>query len=299
LRYNLRFWLFLGGDPMDTVAAIYSENISQQFSPWYIRNFAIVPDVNGDGYDDFVCGRDRSGPDQSGYLLFFGSAEPDLVPDRVLQNNRNVFGNIMHIAGGDVNADEYGDVITISPDGNNGEGELHIYFGSRFMDTTAAINIRTRDVYGYNTGGRMGAVGDYNGDGLQDFVSYFIWSRGGQDYGALTLHGGSRDWRVSVDRPKLPKTYPKVINLSLHPNPFNAVLNVRIREIQTGECRVRLIDIAGRIVIDRIFSVQSQDEQLVTVDAAELPTGIYIVSVLNRTSSGKSQSALAKALLLR
>ncbi|MBM3330195.1 MAG: T9SS type A sorting domain-containing protein, partial [Calditrichaeota bacterium] len=94
-------------------------------------------------------------------------------------------------------------------------------------------------------------------------------------------------------------TYPKVINLSLHPNPFNAVLNVRIREIQTGECRVRLMDIAGRMVSDRSISFRQQDEVSFVIDTAELPTGIYIVSVLYRTSSGKSQSALAKALLLR
>jgi len=299
LRYNLRFWLFLGGDPMDTVAAIYSENISQQFSPWYIRNFAIVPDVNGDGYDDFVCGRDRSGPDQSGYLLFFGSAEPDLVPDRVLQNNRNVFGNIMHIAGGDVNADEYGDVITISPDGNNGEGELHIYFGSRFMDTTAAINVRTRDFYGYNTGFGMGAVGDYNGDGVKDFVSYVPMERGGNYYGILTLHGGSRDWRVSVKEPVYPAMQPRSIRIKLHPNPFNAELKVRISELQGGECRLRLMDIAGRMVSDKSISFRQQDEVSFVLDTTELPTGIYIVLVLNRLSSGKWQSALAKALLLR
>lgn len=73
--------IYLGGNPMDTVAYIQVE--TNIFYPRHLVNYALLPDVNGDGFDDwgFSWIATNGREDYDGYFLFYGSEEPDFEPD--------------------------------------------------------------------------------------------------------------------------------------------------------------------------------------------------------------------------
>jgi hypothetical protein len=162
-------------------------------------------DVNGDGFDDIILGvRVRNGPagEKAGrsYVLYGGNSLPQSLSVNAIGSDGITFEGIgandqsggSVAAGGDLNGDNYDDLIIGAtggdPNGDNGAGEVYLVEGgpalpaSYLLSTmneggTVLAGIQPIDIAG-NT---VAFAGDVNNDGFDDvMVGAYLADPGGQ-----------------------------------------------------------------------------------------------------------------------
>jgi hypothetical protein len=153
-------------------------------------------DVNGDGYADVIVSVDLFNDEEDGegrVWVFHGSASGlDAKPSWYAEGDQlnEAFGRAVAGAG-DVNGDGYDDVVVGSPQFKSGkasEGRAFVFLGSETgLATTAAWGAEGPLEYGY-FGISVGAAGDVNGDGFDDFL---VGAFGHGDSGKAFLYLGS------------------------------------------------------------------------------------------------------------
>ena len=161
--------------------ARYRGVTSQEFVGAYVAG---AGDVNGDGYDDFLVGRetDGNGFDAKAYLYFGpnvpgpGTAEAT-APVRFYGSSSDQCP--CTVAGlGDIDGDGYDDLaigVTRSSE-RNGGGTVYLFYGGPDGTFSQSTPLSTTDMafYGEAAGDQAGtalsAAGDLNGDGYDDFV---------------------------------------------------------------------------------------------------------------------------------
>ena len=146
-------------------------------------------DLNGDGYSDVVSGKQTLG--EYNYIyIFYGDPTMDDQPDVVLVGEINYgYGSV--IAVGDINGDDYDDVIA------GGTSRCRIYFGGNNMDSIPDITIYSP--YGAREYAEAVVCGDLNNNGYDDYI---VGAYGTNNYvGRVYIYFGSSN----------PDTIPDVI----------------------------------------------------------------------------------------
>ncbi len=287
--------LYLGGDPMDTTAYWQMEDFhdgERVLDPFTV---VMLPDVNDDGYDDWGMYWQQSfqGWEIDGYYVYFGGEEPDAEPDLDLEGNHNIFGTDGLLSGGDFNGDGIGDIVTTNRCGYMYNGELHLYFGSQFIDESASIVINTLGEYGIGAlGASLGSVGDFNDDGSDDFVINL--APAGRASGVILLLAGNAEWEVFV--PNCEEKLPETLNFDIYPNPFNDSVKLRLFTARRGSYRIQMLSIRGSVVWETVIN---GDTEQVSVSAEKTPAGVYIFRCRSISSANKCQIQYRKAVLVR
>ncbi len=179
--------------------------------------------------------------------LYFGSEEPDTTFDLDLQGNHQPWSFDGDLNGGDINGDGFGDIITGLWAGYMTDGEVHIHFGSRWMGNNADIIINALEDYGEvyeRLGSHLGAIDDYNGDGLNDFLGSTLYND--NEALPLVIFSGNDEWEHSA--PLKNHLLPEHISLKAFPNPLNSTINFTFSLIQTAEVTIDIHNTAGRRV---------------------------------------------------
>ena len=167
----------------------------QNSNGFFGTSVATAKDFNGDGFDDVVVGAPgvtHSGLFRSGSAyIFFGQnytspitltdeGDADVIfehPTSIGFTAGDFFGG--SVGGGDFNNDGFSDVIVGAwQDDNNGEGNsgsAFIFFGRNSVTQLRLTADANSDVIinGQNSGDNLGkaaSVGDFNGDGFDDFI---------------------------------------------------------------------------------------------------------------------------------
>ena len=305
LNSTPRFSLFLGGSEPDTIPALTWDFDS--FANVEMDNgFSLLPDINGDGYDDWGVALSY-GAFSDGYYIFFGSDSPDLEVDLILAGNNASGGAVGDICGGDFNGDGYGDIVTSNSRGYHNEGEINITFGhpglpnGKIISSNIILNGENGDLAEfYMMGQKVGAVGDYNGDGMDDFVfKAFVphyYPGGVHSTPGLFILAGNREWKVDVSEDEF--SQPSSLAITAYPNPINGVVTLSIHSGQDNLGSLFITDINGREAwkMDNL-TLESGTTNLIW-NTINVPAGVYIV-LLQYGSGNQIKTVSQKLVVLK
>jgi hypothetical protein len=273
------YYLFLGGAPMDTTPLFHFRN--DHYEGLNLKSFAMLPDVNGDGYDDWGIFWFNGLQQVSGYYIFFGGRNPDMEPDLTLHGNDADLGYLGEIASGDFNGDGISDIVTSGWGAYHQGGEINIFLGSRWgIHKSPDISVDCRQVYGdeyASLGWKLGAVGDYNGDGIDDFVT----QRRAFNPPITVVLAGSRNWRLAAPEESSP--LPQDYSLTVSPNPFNNTATIIFNMPQPGNATLHVYDIQGRRISTLMDSNLPVGELKTFWNPSNTGSGIYLLTAEFKT----------------
>jgi len=286
--------LYLGGNPPDTIPAVRIRAIDYDLT----ENFAMLPDVNGDRFDEWGIYWNR-GIESGGFHIFLGGEEPDGVPDVNLEGTRNMWKEEGKIAGGDFNADGFGDIVTTTYGGPDGGeySEMMIHFGNRWFrndqeEHRADIYLDMSNVYGgiyplYV--GNLGAVGDYNGDHVQDYC----W--GGSSRRVL-IFAGNRNWQLKVPgEPTSPIQF--TLSMRISPNPFNNSIQIQYSVSEASNIKLEIFDVTGRQVA--LFDESKRGPEAVSLEWHTENSGVFLVVLSSTNPTSEPKRIIKKIVCIR
>ena len=200
----------IGQNLSDVDASFYGENDGDNSGV----SVAIVGDVNGDGYDDFLIGspsNDENGGDSGQVYLYFGGPTGWSMDTNIYNADATFLGeNANDAAGwevsgaGDVNGDGYDDflVAATSYDVTTDEGKVYLIFGRAAGWTTDTVLSSSNASFigrlnNEFAGFSLAAAGDVNGDGFGDFLIGAPWSSNNRGITYL-IFGKATDWSTNV-----------------------------------------------------------------------------------------------------
>ncbi len=171
-----RAYIYFGGITMDNTADVIVDGENPGTDNNFGESVSAAGNFNGDLFDDVIVGAsDYPDDDDKGraYVYFGGNPmtnTPDVIFDG--ENNQDEFGTSVSGAG-DVNNDNYDDVIVGAPDypANVETGRAYIYFGNDALENTADVimdgeNPGTDNNFGESVSG----AGNVNGDAFDDVI---------------------------------------------------------------------------------------------------------------------------------
>jgi hypothetical protein len=162
-------------------------------------------DVNNDGYDDVIVGAPEytigiQGQSREGRAYVFYGAENGLstTPGWIIEGSQSNehLGTAVGTAG-DVNGDNYDDIIVGAPQYSNGEtneGRVYVFLGFGGGQTTSLFWSAESDHAQALFGASVGTAGDVNDDTYDDVViGAPYYNDGESDVGAAFVFYGSTD----------------------------------------------------------------------------------------------------------
>lgn len=267
---NGRIHLFWGGPEFDSVPdlTIMRRGENTYEATQFGRVMACPGDLNADGYDDlFVASSDY---DDTAWV-YFGGSEMDSLPDVV------IVGFFKHAApAGDINGDGYDDLITSCDWSFASSGHVFIFYGGPAFNSLADVRIYNSDspVYLDHFGMAIAGLGDFNGDGVDDFAFSALDAL---SRGVVYIYSGTGEpTDVPDDQENLPTSFTLRQN---YPNPFNPQTTIDFTLPRRGSVKITVVDVLGRqvaMLADRVMSSGQHTIVWGNEDAGgNLASGIY------------------------
>ena len=163
-----RAYIYFGGSSMNNIADVIltGEELFSNFG----YSVSTAGDVNGDGFDDVIVGAYGYSLNKGRAYLFFGGAIMNNIVDVIFNGaaSGDYFGISVSNAG-DVNQDNYDDVIIGAHGYNTNYGHSYIYYGGEIMNNDADVTM-----VGQNSNSQFGlsvsSANDLNKDGFSDVI---------------------------------------------------------------------------------------------------------------------------------
>ncbi|MBL7191351.1 FG-GAP repeat protein [bacterium] len=271
-------YIFFGGAEPDTIPDL---TIATEYK------FAIVEDLNGDDFDDFVtidC--EFVGYEIYKVMVYFGGVNMDNQCDMELSIS-SYAGTPSEISStGDCNGDGYGDIIVGNFNAFGSMGAVYIYFGSPWMDGICDVLFTG----GLNIGSVIGECGDVNNDGIDDIM----WGAA-IPYGYVNIFAGDSAWAVGVEE-RIPSSPPSDFALiKAYPNPFNAKIAISFQLTADSDVELTVYDLQGREVQTLVTGLLSLGYHEAVFDGSDLSSGIYFI----RLTVDSGQSTVKKVVLMK
>jgi len=280
---------YFGGPDFDTIADFQINNTSPQFG----KTLVPLGDFNADGYEDILIAGGANDP----YGVYFGGPAMDDSMDIQVTTWTGYSPPTDADCVGDINNDGYPDLVwTYMLD-----GEVHVYLGGPDVDSLPDVFWRDSDVPGPQDyyGREVRGVGDFNGDGVDDFAVYSRTSSGTLWTGQVDFYAG---WdTTAVDAPDdNPLLLPDNIRLRQnYPNPFNPSTTIEFELPCRMEITLNVHNVLGQEVKSLISGSFGAGLHRATWDGTDqsgraVASGVYFY----RLSTGADQVS-RKMLLLK
>ena len=163
-------------------------------------------DYNGDGISDFVVAFEGLDRETSNLVIYFGSQSgagtnkkkinvSDVLPDVT----ESIYGFQSVANAGDVNNDGFDDIIASTPFVRNEtdtEKKIYLVLGGNDVGSEIVVIDYTNKIdraYYFYLGYNVAGVGDFNGDGVDDFAIGLDDSFGDYSSGRVDLYFGNSD----------------------------------------------------------------------------------------------------------
>jgi len=170
--------IYLGSAAMDNVSDINltGENSSDKFG-WSVSG---AGDMNGDGFDEVICGAPGFASGKGKMYVYYGSASMDQYSDitKTGESSSAYFGYSVSDAG-DINGDGFNDILAGAYGANIFMGKVYFY-QYRTDPPRIPNDLTLTGVPGSGFGIISSDAGDVNGDGYSDFISSAPYSNGGR-----------------------------------------------------------------------------------------------------------------------
>jgi len=159
-------YIFFGGALLNNIPDVIM--IGEATNNYFGGAVSSAGDVNNDGYDDVIVGAMWYGGGTGRGYIYFGGAAMNNVPDVIMTGEGGYFGTSVSTTG-DVNGDEYSDVIVGAYRYSSNIGRTYVYFGGSTMNNVADVVMTgagSEALFGTTTS----TAGDVNGDGYSDVI---------------------------------------------------------------------------------------------------------------------------------
>lgn len=163
-----RAYIYFGGSAMNNVTDVVMTGASNNY--FFSESVSSAGDVNGDGYSDILIGASGYSSNTGRAYIYYGGSTMNNIVDVTMTGEAtyNEFGSSVSFAG-DVNKDNYADVIIGAREYNSGDGRAYIYFGSEIMNNQIDV-LLSGQLTGDGFGNSVSSAGDVNSDGFSDVV---------------------------------------------------------------------------------------------------------------------------------
>ncbi len=279
---NGRALIYFGGPTMKDSADIVLEGMENTGNfGWSVST---AGDVNNDGFDDVIIGA-KAYTRNTGraYIYYGGTTMADTAAVIMTgEKSRSTFG-ISVSSAGDINNDGFDDVIVGAGSYVTATGRVYVFLGGSTMDNFADVTITgrtTNNFFGDSVAGNL----DVNNDGVPDIL---VGAYKKKEAFVYTVYNAT-----SVDEGELNN-----LNFELfqnYPNPFNPSTTISFNIATSGNYKLTVYNMLGQKVKTLINEELSSGFQKITLDANNLPSGIYFYSL-----SGENVKITKKMALLR
>jgi hypothetical protein len=271
---------YWGGPQFDTIPDLVIAGTSDYFGEVLVP----VGDFNGDGFEDIYIGAHGNYP----YGIYYGGPDIDDTMDLVVNSDGwGYWGPESIAAGGDYNNDGYPDLIfgDMIPVG--------FFFSFKvFMGGPTDDTVRFPDIYVENLmvpeplnylGAEVASIGDFNGDGIDDFAVRSQTSEGSSEwYGEVHIFAGWEDVTTDVEYDYTPSTPTSYTLHQPYPNPFNPTTTIEFDIKRRTQVRLTIHNILGeevRVLLDKTVSAGSYSLQWDGrgTHGGIAPSGVYFV----------------------
>ena len=297
--------IYEGGQYFDHAPDIVIPKQDPQGLEFFGESLANAGDINGDGYDDIVVGTNEwaSGLDKGRVYVFYGpqrSLDADLIiyaPEEVPTELSLKWGAYSGVAGlGDINDDGYDDFLVNGDDENSLDGKAYIFLGGENPGSYLTMD---GEVGSFSLFGRAGiALGDINGDEINDFAISAPGFGGAAASGKIYFYAGSTD--ITTDMAALNPNVIESFSLSQnYPNPFNPVTTIQFELSKPGNVTLRIFNSLGQQVktlIDQDMKIGEHQVQWDGKDSSgnKVSTGVYYYRIKTDTHEMAKKMMLLK-----
>lgn len=178
---------------------------SGQANSNYGYSVSSAGDVNSDGYSDIVIGAPHFNGKGAVFVYNGDSGGPSTIANNsiLFSQNGTQFGYSVSSAG-DVNGDNYGDIVVGAPfytNGETNEGATFVYYGSSSgPSSTSDWSFETDKLNAFG-GYKVASAGDVNRDGYSDLlIGVFNYENGESGEGAaFAFHGSQTGLSLTPD----------------------------------------------------------------------------------------------------
>jgi hypothetical protein len=267
-----RIHIFWGGPEFDSVPdlTIFRRGANTVEAVEFGTVMTCPGDLNADGFDDLFVASDFA--DDTAWV-YYGGSPMDTNPDLVM------WGWVTHAApAGDINRDGYDDLITSCDFSFSDAGRVLIFYGGPSFDSLPDARVNNWDFPYYmdHFGMAIAGLGDFNGDGVDDFA---ISALDALSRGVVLIYSGTGEpTDVADNEENLPTSFVLHQN---YPNPFNPSTTISFDLTRRTHVNLVVLNVLGQEVAHLVDREMAAGSHLVEWNGRsgageEVASGVYL-----------------------